>query len=646
MRDFFERQETARKKTTLLIGLFSLAIVLIVLAVYVVLNGMYFALLVYNARNIVPFDFWDPARFVVICLIVVAGIVGGTLYKVNKLKGGGYRVARLLGGRRVQRNTADLNEKKLLNVVEEMAIASGVPVPEAYVMDKETGINAFAAGYGIEDAVVCVTGGCLKLLNRDELQAVVAHEFSHIFNGDTAMNIRLMGWLHGILVISLSGQAMLHSLRYVRGRGWLGLAVLGSVLYVMGYIGMFFGKIIKSAVSRQREFLGDASAVQFTRNPPALSGALKKIGGVTFGPILTHPKAAEASHMFICDGVGGNFFGFMATHPPLVERIRRLEPRFDGVFPKVKAVAPEAEPRPKPAISRGQAAGGVVTGAMAVAILDSIGAPMKEHADAARALLDEVPEAVRTATREAAGARALIYVLLLDNDEEVHQRQIEILKEFTTPEAFAEADTIACYLPSVPPRLRLPLVDLSVPALKTLTGEEYERFKDVVKRLTEEDGELSLFEFVLGRVLISHLDALFLKPKRRIVQVYGIGGVANECSLVLSALARAAKMGEEESLLAFESGRKILAKPGLGIRFLAAEECKLAGLERALDRLAGASPLIKKKLMAACLETIASDREIGEEEAELFRAVGVALGVPVPPWLMFREGRGAKEAKG
>ncbi len=644
MKDFFERQEVARKKTALLIGLFFLAIVLIVLAVYVVLNGLYFVFLVYNARHVVHFDFWDPTRFVVICLIVVAGIVGGTLYKINKLKGGGYRVAMLLGGRRVTRNTKDLNEKKFLNVVEEMAIASGVPVPVAYVMDNESGINAFAAGYGIEDAVVCVTRGCITLLNREELQAVVAHEFSHIFNADTAMNIRLMGWLHGILVISLSGQGLLRSLRYVRGRGWLGIALLGSVLYVLGYIGLFFGKIIKSAVSRQREFLADASAVQFTRNPHGLAGALKKIGGITFGPVLAHPRAAEASHMFICDGLGGNVFGFMATHPPLVDRIRRLEPRFNGVFPKVKAM-PAAEEKPKTAPLRRRAVGGIVTGAMAVAILDSIGAPMEEHAQAARSLLEEVPEPVRTATQEPAGARALIYVMLLDKDEEVRKRQIDILKEFTTPDAFAEADTIACYLPSIPPRLRLPLVDLSVPALKTLTKEEYERFKDVIKRLTEADGKISLFEFVLGRVLIRHLDALFVKPKKKITQIYGLRGVAPECSQVLSALARAAQKGEEESRRAFEKGRKILTGTGVVIKFISAEECTLQGLDRALERLSGASPLIKKKLMAACLETVTFDKEIEEEEAELFRAVGVSLGVPVPPWLIFREGKENKEAK-
>jgi Zn-dependent protease with chaperone function len=632
MRDFFESQDAARKDTVRLIALFFLAVVLIIFSVYVATSAVYF-LSLEKLKRLAAFEFWDSLRILAVCGVTLIVIVAGTLYKLNKLRGGGYKVAEMLGGRKVLPNTTDLSEKKLLNVVEEMAIASGVPVPQAYVMDKETGINAFVAGYGIGDAVVCVTGGCLKLLNRQELQAVVAHEFSHILNGDMALNVRLMGWLYGILLIGLIGEGILRGFRFRGKRGGGQVALLGLALFIIGYVGLFFGKVIKSAVSRQREYLADASAVQFTRNPHGLAGALKKIGGITFGSILVHPKAGEASHMFICDGVGGGMFSLMKTHPPLEERIRRIEPGWDGVFPKVKAV-PHAEPVQKPVPKR--IVPGAVTGAVAVSILQSIGAPMSKHADAARSLIAELPEAVREATREPAGARALIYVLLLDNDEAVRKKQIGILRQFTTPDAFAEADTMAAYLPSVPSRLRLPLVDLCVPALKTLSEERYASFKDVVQRLTEADDRLSTFEFVLSRVLIRHLDAHFMGPIRKAAQIYGIRGVSLECSVVLSMLARVGAQDEGQAEKAFASGRAVLAGPGVGIRFMQSGECTLEALDHALKKLAVASPLIKKKLMAACLETMAFDKTIEEKEAELFRAVGESLGVPVPPWAVFR----------
>jgi len=637
MRDFFESQETARKDSVRLIVLFFVALVLIILSVYVATTGAYFASLE-KLRRFDEFRFWDALRFLVVCGATLLVIIGGTLYKLNQLKGGGYKVAEMMGGRLIKRNTTDLDEQKFLNVVEEMAIASGVPVPHAYVMDREDGINAFAAGYGIDDAVVCVTKGCLQLLTREELQAVVAHEFSHILNGDMTLNIRLMGWLYGILLIGLIGEGIMRSVR-VRGgkRGGGGnIVLLGLALFAIGYIGLFFGKVIKSAVSRQREYLADASAVQFTRNPHALAGALKKIGGITFGSILLNPKAGEASHMFISDGVGGNVFGVMATHPPLVERIRRLEPGFNGVFPKVKAVPP-AEPAPKPKPVSVAAAHGVISGAMAVAILDSIGAPMEEHAHVARQMIDELPAVVREAAHDPAGARALIYVLLLDSDEDVRRKQIDILRHYTTPDAFGEADTIASYLKHLNPQSRLPLVDLSMPALRSLTQEQYARFRDVVKRLVDADGELSTFEFVLSRVLVRHLDAVFLKPARRkTVQIYGMRGVAQECSEVLSMMARAGERGDEEAGKAFARGGELLAAPGVEIGFIAKDECTLERLDASLEKLEGASPLIKKKLMAACLETITYDDVIGEDEAELFRAVGESLGVPVPPWLTLK----------
>src|SRR4051812_333645 len=263
------------------------------------------------------------------------GIIGtGSFFKTLSLARGGRAVAELLDGRLVNPNSTDLHERKLLNVIEEMAIASGVPVPQVYVMDNESGINAFAAGHNASDAAISVTHGAMTMLKRDELQGVIAHEFSHLLNGDMRLNLRLMGLIFGILCLTIIGRILIRT----RGRK-NPLPLLGLALIFIGWAGVFFGRLIQAAVSRQREVLADASAVQFTRNPAGLAGALKKIGGLTYGSRLRSPHAEEASHLFFANGLGSSFFGF-ATHPPLADRIRALDPTFDGNFPSI--VIPDA----------------------------------------------------------------------------------------------------------------------------------------------------------------------------------------------------------------------------------------------------------------------------------------------------------------
>jgi Zn-dependent protease with chaperone function len=540
MKDFFHSQETARRKTGQLIFLFTLAVILIVVCVYVITSGIFFLTISFDLDSVETLNIWDAERFVIISLPALLLILGGSLYKVNQLGSGGYRVAEMMGGRLVASGTREPEEKKLLNVVEEMAIASGVPVPGVYVMDKEGGINAFAAGCNIEDSVICVTKGSLSLLSRDELQGVIAHEFSHILNGDTSINISLMGWLHGILVISLIGEGLLRGVRWSRGRGSMPFAVLGIALYILGYLGVFFGKLIKSAVSRQREYLADASAVQFTRNPSGLAGVLKKIWGLVKGSVISHPRVSEASHMYFCSGLQESWFAMMATHPPLVDRILKLDPHFDGVFPKVQPLSVAAEevvrhvkpvPRPKTVVLP------VITGAAAMAILETVGAPVKEHTELVRRLFGELPEAVRNAARDSLGACALIYVLLLGKNEKIREEQQDMIKSSETPGIAAETEKLAGYLPWIEPRMRLPLVDLAIPALRSLSARQYSEFKDNINRLIEADQKLSLFEYVLRHVLVRNLDAHFLKPGKKVVQIYSARGAARECSYVLSMLA-------------------------------------------------------------------------------------------------------------
>jgi Zn-dependent protease with chaperone function len=640
MKDFFDRQEAARKRTSYLFFLFVFAVVLIVVGVYMAISSLSLLSFEYYSDPDSISQFWKLSRFLFVSFCVLTVILSGSLYKIWELKGGGYRLAEMLGGKRIYPATDTPDERRLLNVVEEMAIASGIPVPAVYVMEKEGGINAFAAGYGIDDAVISVTKGSIALLSREELQGVIAHEFSHIFNGDTSINIRLLGWLHGILLISLIGEGVLRKTGRVRVRGSIPVAGAALALYIIGYIGVFIGKLIKSAVSRQREYLADASAVQFTRNPSGLAGALKKIGGLTSGSLISHPQVSEASHMYFGNGVGESWFSIMTTHPPLLDRILQLEPSFDGRYTKIEALRMPVQkpyqpdkPAPKPAdhISK------VMTGAAAMAILSTIGAPMKEHAEISRELISRLPESLRDAIRDPFGSCALIYALLLDQDTVIRKKQLLILRDSGPVDIVSEVEKLAKHSNQLTRRGRLPLLDMAIPSLRALSPDQYAIFKANVNSLADADEKLSLFESILRYILFRHLDACFLKPKKKVAQIYSTRGVAWECSCVLSVLARSGHEGDEEAEKAFVNGYRVLSEPRLEMGLLSLEECTPENLGKALDRLDVTSPLVKRKLLAACLECLTFDKTIKAEEAELFRAIAEGLGCPVPPWLSLQD---------
>ena len=321
--NFFEHQDQARQNTKQLMGLFGLAIAGMILSIY--------AVVVLTLLNDSVGGWWQPEVLFVVSLGTLAVVGSGSGYKILQLRQGGKAVAQSLGGRLVDLQTRDANEQALLNVVEEIAIASGTPIPAVYLLQHEPGINAFAAGYTPNDAVIGVTRGCLEKLDRDELQGVIAHEFSHILNGDMRLNIQLIGVLQGILLIYIIGRVLLRSAGSSRGRSGRGkgngVVFIGLALMAIGGIGLLCGRLIKSAVSRQREFLADSSAVQFTRNPSGISSALKKLGGYIEGSRIDSPKAEEASHLFFGNALNPSDFlnGLFATHPPLGERIQRLD---------------------------------------------------------------------------------------------------------------------------------------------------------------------------------------------------------------------------------------------------------------------------------------------------------------------------------
>jgi Zn-dependent protease with chaperone function len=570
--------------------------------------------------------------------------VVGTLYKSIALQEGGAVVVRLLGGRLVDPASSALEERELLNVVEEMALASGTTVPPVYVLDNEAGINAFAAGFSPGDAVVAVSRGALNHLKRDELQGVIAHEFSHILNGDMRLNLRVIGLLHGILLLALIGQILVRlagnrgSSRDSKGNGQLAFLLLGVALVVIGWAGVFFGRLIKCAISRQREFLADASAVQFTRNPDGIAGALKKIGGLAEGSRITSPHAEEACHLFFSMGVP-SITGLLATHPPLVERIRRLDPSFDGHFvPIDPQTGPEEEakePRPGP----GPQAAAVAALAPLLGPHDleeaiaAAGAPRRAHVDSAAGLVAALPRLVLKAVREPFSARAVVYALLLARDPEVRRRQLAHLEAEAERGTVAEVLKLAPLIASQGDAVRLPLVELAVPALRELSEAQYERFRKSVDDLVAADRKLSLFEFALQRMLRRHLDRQFRGRALDQERYTAMQPVSDHLALLLSALAYTGRQPREATAQAFAEGMKRFGIVRDTSGPLPREACSLAALDRSLDRLAASSPHVKGRVLDACAATIASDGRVMIAEGELLRAIADSLDCPIPPLL-------------
>jgi Zn-dependent protease with chaperone function len=579
-------------------------------------------------------------------------IIGtGSFFKTLSLARGGRAVAELLDGRLVNPNSTDAHERKLLNVVEEMAIASGVPVPQVYVMDGEAGINAFAAGHSASDAAISVTRGAMTMLTRDELQGVIAHEFSHLLNGDMKLNLRLMGLIFGILCLTVIGRILVQT----RGRN-NPLPLVGLVLIVFGWIGVLFGRLIQAAVSRQREFLADASAVQFTRNPSGLAGALKKIGGIAEGSRLQSHRAEEASHLFFANGLKSRFFGF-ATHPPLIERIRALDPSFDGKYPEVvlpdtpvtavppplQGVSPLAPPPAPPSATAKPPPLPVTlppplpTAATAIAqkaIVADVGQPRPEHLEYAVDLHEAARPSILLAARDPLGAHALICAFLLSNDSSVREKQLAELGRMTSDAVRDETREMWPDVQQVPAQARIPLVDVALPALRRLSLPQFEQFRSAVNALIAGDNQTDLFEFVLQKIVMRHLDTRFYPDRRPVTQFYDLRPLARDAGILLSATAYSGADDVTQAQAAFAKGAESLGRIArTEIPWLPPTECDLSHLDAALDRFAQSVPQIKKNVLSACAETVAFDNVIQPREAELLRAIADSLDCPIPPFL-------------
>ena len=641
--DFFERQDQARRNTRLLVVHFVLAVVLIVAAVYL------FVSLLFLRDMFTPGTFawlWSPKLFLCVASSTLAIILGSALCKIIELRSGGAAVAEMLGGRLVSSNTQDEDERKLLNVVEEMAIASGTAVPQVYVLPDEESINAFAAGHTTNDAAIGVTRGCMQMLNRDELQGVIGHEFSHILNGDMRLNLRLIGITHGILCIAILGRVLLRTGRGSSSGGKGNpLPLFGIGLLVIGWIGVFFGRLIKSAVSRQREFLADAAAVQFTRNPAGLSSALKTIGGYVHGSRLMTPHAEEASHLYFGNGMGEAWFGLMATHPPLGDRIRAIDPSFDGKFPVVLSQVAQTRQQAatKAGISVAAQLVSEITGQRAAElraqhieardIVPLVGTATPKHLEYAANLRSTLPESVTAALHNPQGAATVVFSLILSRDRKIEEQQRASITEIFGNESEKRTLEMQAFIAAQDPSVKLPLLMLSVSALRQLPAEDYERFDRCVRTLVETDSEIDLFEYTVTKALMRHLEPQFKRGDRNITQFYSIKPLLPDCSVLLSALGHSGHVEDEGAAKAFAAGIPHLRHGVTGLRMLQAADCGLGPLDEALGRLAQAVPQIKKNVLDACAHTVAADGVIHASEAELLRAIADALDCPIPPFL-------------
>ena len=647
--DFFDRQDRARRHTKRLVFYFALALVFTVAAVYL---AFALAFRFRPEHGDALSQLWDPTLFAGVAAGTSFVIFLGSLVKIMELSRGGSAVAAMLGGTPVNPNTTDPDERKLLNVVEEMALASGVPMPQVFLLRDEEGINAFAAGLKTQEAAVGVTRGCIQRLNRDELQGVIAHEFSHILNGDMRLNLRLIGIVNGLLVLAIIGRQLLYvrsSGRSRDGKGGNPLPLIGLALVIIGGIGMFFGRLIKSAVSRQREFLADAAAVQFTRNPAGLAGALKKIGGLAAGSRLETPKAEQASHLFFSNGLAESWFSLFSTHPPLAERIRALDPQFDGEFPR-----DDGRMRP-PLLDRGYAydeaeAAGVgasdvagqqvplpalrpAAAVAATAMMAQAGTPTPHHLRYAVALRERLPAELREAAHEPLSAAGLVLSLVLSRDAALRQQQLDSLETLVREQFLAGLPKITAAVAAIEARDRLPLAMLALPALGQLSPAQFHGFSQLLQQLVESDQEIDLFEYTLQRLVRRHLAPHYETTARPVTQFYSLKPLLPDCAVVLSALARQGNENEPATVEAFAQGATLLDPTGGRLALLAPERCDLAPIDAALERLALASPSIKRQVLQACAATVAADGQIAAREAELLRAIADSLDCPIPPFI-------------
>lgn len=648
--DFFTAQERSRRQTRFLIFLFLLATLAVTAGVTAIVGVAFYGA---TFSNVAPPDSFLNDRSGVLLYTAIGTLIFiacASLFRIATLRAGGSRVARELGGTLVSGTAHDPLQRRLLNVVEEMAIASGVPVPEVYLLENEGGINAFAAGFHPEDAVVAVTRGTLERLNRDELQGVIGHEFSHILNGDMRLNIRLMGPMFGILALGLIGRMMTRSARRTRlssggsrstGGNAAAYVLIGVGLMVVGYIGLLLARLIKAGVSRQREYLADASAVQFTRQPAGIADALKKIAGFQEKSFLRSADAEEISHMLFATGAS-RLTNLFATHPPLLDRIRKLDPQFTPE--SLQRIQTDQQVMPDSPHIAGLAGPGsdlTISERFTISpeqVADSVGNPDPDDVRVAQDIYQRLPDDLIEAAHSSADALLLALALILHTDDGTRRRQLQILRDqlgARRTERCAEQWEKANALGA---RFRLPLLDLLFPALRRRPGNQLDFLLQLMRRLIDADFRIELFEYCIARTLefsIARMRAPDMDRRRRRPR-YGKSAIR---TAVFNSFGIFALHGHEKhgtAGAAFVAGieridaRLVPQDPSAIIASLADADW-ISKLDAALLVLREFAPTHQRKLVEALTVTASHDAIITIAESELLRVFCAALDCPMPP---------------
>jgi Zn-dependent protease with chaperone function len=637
--NFFDAQDQARRASGRLIVAYIIATSLIVAGVTaVVALALRVATTDSVSQSPAYFLSENGALLIGVAVLTALFIVGATLFKTAALSSGGGTVAQQMGGTIVPADVQDPLRRRLRNVVEEMAIASGVPVPEIYVLEEENAINAFAAGFAPGDAAVAVTRGTLELLDRDELQGVIAHEFSHILNGDMRLNIRLMGVLFGIMALGLIGRMILRGGRHARGKNAGGVVIVGLGLAILGAVGVLAARVIKAGISRQREYLADASAVQFTRQSRGIAGALKKIGGYQDHSFLVATDPEEVSHMLF--GTGSKLAGMLATHPPLVDRIKALDPNFTAAdFPKIDA-------RQRRRVSEERASGfasdvttALAGGGSAVlpdTITETVGQPDGEHVEFARELRRSIPESLYDAAHSPELAYLLTVALVLDRSGDHVERQLIVAKESLGSERARLIRQYYDELTGTGPEYRLPLLEVAFPALKLRPAPHLAHLVKLAGRLIEIDGTIDLYEYCFYRVLSVHVRQA-IDPSRK--QAKGRHSRTQVQKAAVNLLRLIADYGHEsrrEADEAFAAGIREFGSWAVHESFRPEIGQRIDTLDQSLDVLLELHSSGKQTLLKAISAIVTHDKHLAVSEAELIRVICATLDCPLPPILVFR----------
>lgn len=632
--NFFAQQANARANARRLIWLFIFAVVAVVLAVDTITLFVFSTFAAHREELTGSFaDFMSAPSLWIWTSLVVLGVIGaGSLYRSSQLSAGGGAVAQQLGAERISHDTRDPLRRRLWNVVEEMSIASGVPIPAIYVLEDEQGINAFAAGHSTSDAAITVTRGALERLNRSELQGVIGHEFSHVLNGDMRVNIRLMGMLFGLLVIGYIGQFVMRGASGSR-KGGGALVLFGLGVMILGYTGLFLGRLLQAAVSRQCEKVADASSVQFTRDPQGLRNALVKIGALQEGSRMHAAGTEEVAHMLFAPGLDRAF----ATHPPLIERIRTIDPSFDErEFVQVaeKMRAQQALPDVDATESEMPGAAGFTgtTGTEAIAadphsIMQLVGNPATNHLTLARGIREALPAEMLERVNDPARAVGVLWSLLLDDDAGVRERQLTVLGQALGARhrevAAAQFERIA----ALHPLQRLPLLMRLLPALRRLPQVLAPKVLDTINRVAHADGKISVYEYALARIAAQELTPP--SPNQRRNPNLKLSDVTTDLQTVFSLLALQGGADGTQARRAYEYGLSSLL-PRERPDFSPIPDW-VASLDDALTRLDQLVPAAKEALVEALVKTISHDNELTIGEAELLRAICATVHCPLPP---------------